>query len=392
MALKYLTASTLVTAVGAGRAATYRALHEERGGLRPLEEGGLRLRAGCVEGIDTIELPQALRAYDCRNNRLAEMTLQTEGFAEQVAAAVDRYGAERIGIFLATSTGGMRETEATYRKLAPDAPLPEDFTLSTTHRLSATTDYLRHRCGLRGPAQSLSTACSSSAKALASAARHMEAGLCDAAVVGGVDTLCRTTLFGFHALELTSRDLCRPFDAERDGLCLGEAGALGLLEPGHEDGQAGIALLGYGESTDAHHMSTPHPEGLGARLAIRRALTAAGLDGGQIDYINLHGTATPINDRMEDLALTAEIGDSVPASSTKGWVGHTLGAAGMVEAVISATCLERGFMPGTLNLRQVDPELRTPIQLRGTQRSLQRVMSHSFGFGGNNCVLILGYP
>lgn len=392
MPLKHLTASTLVTAVGAGRAAMYTALHDERGGLQPIEEGGLRLQVGRVKEADAIELPEALRAFDCRNNRLAEMTLQADGFAEQVAAAVDRYGAERVGIFLASSTGGMRETEATYRELGPEAALPEDFTLSTTHRLSATTDYLRHRCGMRGPAQSISTACSSSAKALASAARHMDAGLCDAALVGGVDTLCRTTLFGFHALELTSQEVCRPFDAERDGLCLGEGGALGLLEPVPKEGETGIALLGYGESTDAHHLSTPHPEGLGARLAIRRALTCAGLDGGQIDYINLHGTATPINDRMEDLALTKEVGDTVPASSTKGWIGHTLGAAGMVEAVISATCLEQGFMPGTLNLRQVDPELRTPVQLRGTQRPLRRVMSHSFGFGGNNCVLILGYP
>ena len=391
MAVKYLTASALVTAVGAGRDNTVEALRNQRGGLKPVDEAGLTLYAGHVEGLEGVELAAEHAAYDCRNNRLAEMTLRTDDFAQRLEAAVAHYGPGRIGVFLATSTGGMRETEAACRALPAGQPLPETFTLATTHRLSATADSLRTRCGLRGPVQSISTACSSSAKALASAARHIDAGLCDAALVGGVDTLCRTTLYGFNALELTSQGLCRPFDPERDGLCLGEAGALALLEP-RQQTPDDTALLGYGESTDAHHLSTPHPEGAGARLAIRRALASAGLGSGAIDYINLHGTATPLNDRMEDQALVAELGDHIPASSTKGWTGHTLGAAGMVEALISALCLEEGLIPGTLNTRKPDPELRTKLQVEPAHHPLRRVMSQSFGFGGNNCSLILGYP
>lgn len=389
MDAKYLTASALVTAIGRGRAATHAALENGAGGLAPVTEAGLTLNAGAVAGGDEVGLPAEYAERDCRNNRLAEMAIRTDAFAEHVAAAVERYGAGRVGIFLATSTGGMRETEAWYRDLGEDGILPAEFPLETTHRLSATTDYLRLRLGLGGPAQSISTACSSSAKVFASASRHIDAGLCDAAVIGGVDSLCRTTLFGFHALELTSSGVCRPFSHDRDGLCLGEAAALGLLERRTEADDT-VALLGHGESTDAHHMSTPHPEALGARLAMRRALTRAGA--GTIDYVNLHGTATPFNDSTEDMALAAELGTEVPASSTKGWTGHTLGAAGMVEALICDIVLREGLLPGTLNTAKLDDGMRCNIQLANRRGEYRRVLSNSFGFGGNNCALVLGYP
>lgn len=392
---KYLTASTLVTACGRGREAHCTALHAERTGLAAWSEGGLDLLAGAVAGVDDVALAPGLEAYDCRNARLAELTLASDDFLVRARAAVERHGAERVGIFIATSTSGMRETEARYRDLGPEDVLPADFSLDTTHRLSATTDYLRRRLGIEGPAQSISTACSSSAKVFASAARHIDAGLCDAAVIGGVDSLCRTTLFGFHALELTSRGLCRPFSPDRDGLCLGEAGALGLLErePEHAGAaESPVALLGYGESTDAHHMSTPHPEALGARLAMRRALARSGLAADAIDYVNLHGTATPLNDSTEDLALAAELGTSVPASSTKGWTGHTLGAAGMVEAVICQLVMAEGLLPRTLNTDRIEDDMRCNILLENGHAPVRRVLSNSFGFGGNNCALILGEP
>lgn len=391
MTPKYLTASTLVSAMGRGRDATWTALRTEQTGLAPITMGGCAFRAGAVAGVNDVALASADAAYDCRNNRLAELALASDDFATRVQAAVARYGAARVGIFMATSTAGMRETEARYEHMATDEILPADFTLDTTHRLSATTDYLRRRLGIEGPMQSISTACSSSAKVLASAARHIDAGLCDAAVVGGVDSLCRTTLFGFQALELTSSELCRPFSPDRDGLCLGEAAALGLLE--REPGEArDIALLGHGESTDAHHMSTPHPEALGARLAMRRALDHAGIDAGHIDYVNLHGTATRFNDSTEAMALSRELGDEVPASSTKGWMGHTLGAAGMVEVLICELALQKGLLPRTLNTERIENDMHCNILLAPQTASVRRVLSNSFGFGGNNCSLVLGYP
>jgi 3-oxoacyl-[acyl-carrier-protein] synthase-1 len=381
----------MVTGSGRGEAAHAEALTEQRGGLVAYEEGGLRLHTGVVSGLDTVRLPPGYEASDCRNNRVAELAVQTDGFLGRVREAISRYGADRVGLFVATSTAGMRETEAIYRSLPGDRPVPADFPLDTTHRPSATTRYLRHRLGLSGVSQSISTACSSSAKVFASAARHMAAGLCDAAVVGGVDSLCRTTLFGFHALGLTSSGLCRPFSGDRDGLCLGEAGALALLE-GERAESGSVALLGYGESTDAHNMSTPHPEAVGARLAMRRALERAQLPAEAIDYVNLHGTATPINDRAEDLAVVTELGTAVPVSSTKGWTGHTLGAAGAVEALFAAMTLKQGVAPGTLNTTSWDEALQANLLVASQAIQPRYVMSNSFGFGGNNAVLILGVP
>ncbi|MEX1081502.1 MAG: beta-ketoacyl-ACP synthase [Halofilum sp. (in: g-proteobacteria)] len=385
----FLTASTLVSAIGRGREATLRALHEERGGLAPIEVDGLALHAATVDGLDEVALPGELARFDCRNHRLAEAALATDAFEARVAAAVARHGRERIGVFLATSTSGMWETEDAYRAASATGALAADFTWKTTHQLSALSDFVRLRLGLGGPAVLISTACSSSAKAFASAARYIDAGLCDAAVVGGVDSLCRNTMFGFHSLELTAAGPCRPFAQDRDGMCLGEAAAFALLESEAQDA-GDIALLGYGESADAHHMSTPHPEAAGARLAMHRALERAGIGAERIDYINLHGTATPSNDAAEDLAVTAEIGTATPASSTKGWTGHTLGAAGAVEALICTLALEHGFIPPTLSTRQVDRTLRCDIVTERRERPINLALNNSFGFGGNNCTLVLG--
>ncbi len=388
---RFLTASALVSAIGRGREATLRALREERSGLAPIELDGLALHAATVDGLDAIALPEDRARFDCRNHRLAEFALATDGFEDRVGEAVRRYGADRIGVFLATSTSGMWETEDAYRALDDSGALPAEFTWDTTHRLSALTDYVRLRLGLGGPALLISTACSSSAKAFASAARYMDAGLCDAAVVGGVDSLCRNTLFGFHALELTAAGPCRPFAQDRDGMCLGEAAAFALLESQPADA-SDVALLGYGESADAHHMSTPHPEAIGARLAMRRALERANLGAERVDYINLHGTATPSNDAAEDIAVAGEIGAITPASSTKGWTGHALGAAGAVEALLCGLALEHGFLPPTLNTTEVDAHMRCDIVTGARQHELRVALNNSFGFGGNNCTLVLGKP
>jgi 3-oxoacyl-[acyl-carrier-protein] synthase-1 len=217
----------------------------------------------------------------------------------------------------------------------------------------------------------------------------MEAGYADAAVVGGVDSLCLTTLYGFGSLELLSREPCRPCDAERDGISIGEAAGFALLEPALP-GKAGVLLAGYGESSDAYHMSAPEPEGNGALLAMRAALQSAGIEPAQVDYINMHGTGTPANDRVEDRAVSRLFGKSVACSSTKSWTGHTLGAAGITEAIISALCLEAGLVPGSLNIRRLDPEFGCRVALAPESRELGHVMSNSFGFGGSNCSLVFG--
>lgn len=219
----------------------------------------------------------------------------------------------------------------------------------------------------------------------------IEAGMIDAAVVGGVDSLCLTTLYGFHALQLSSASPCRPFDVARDGISIGEAAAFALLVPpqGALNGDE-VLLLGVGESSDAYHMSAPHPEGDGARRAMQAALRAAGLEAEAIDYINLHGTGTPSNDRSESQAVTSVFGAATPGSSTKGATGHTLGAAGALEAVISAITLQSGFMPGGVNTTRIDPMLTANYLRENSSSPASYVLSNSFGFGGTNCSLIFG--
>lgn len=320
------------------------------------------------------------------------MGLMQDGFSDAVAAAAEKYGAQRVGVFIGTSTSGILQTELAYRRLDPvSGAFPADFVYDTTHNTFSVADFTRRHLGLTGPAVVVSSACSSSAKVFASARRMMAAGLIDAAVVGGVDSLCLTTLYGFNSLGLLSAQACRPFDTARDGISIGEAAAFALLEAVPEQlDKTAVLLLGVGESSDAHHMSSPHPEGLGARLAMQDALRMAGLETSAIDYINLHGTATQSNDAAEAKAVSALFGPHTPCSSTKGATGHTLGAAGGVEAVICALVLQHGLLPGGLNLQQLDPALPLNYLRQNREQAVSRVLSNSFGFGGTNCSLIFG--
>jgi 3-oxoacyl-[acyl-carrier-protein] synthase I len=219
----------------------------------------------------------------------------------------------------------------------------------------------------------------------------MAAGVCDAALVGGVDTLCLTTLYGFNSLGLVSASPCRPYDIERNGISIGEGAGFALLEKtAMPDSAESILFLGIGESSDAYHMSSPHPEGQGARLAMQRALDSAGLQPADIDYINLHGTATKANDASEGKAISTLFGDELPCSSTKGWTGHLLGAAGITEAIISMLAIEHGFIPGSLGTQQIDPALTCNYLIENRETQVDCVLSNSFGFGGSNCSLILG--
>jgi 3-oxoacyl-[acyl-carrier-protein] synthase-1 len=392
-----LRAATATSCLGAGLAAHRNALHANRSGLAPCDFDVVDLPTwiGAVDGVDAVGLPDALRAFDCRNNRLAELAVRQDGFVDAVAAAVERHGAGRVGLFVGTSTSGILQTELAYRARDAQGALPAGFDYAGSHSVASLAGFLRERLGLRGPVSVTSSACSSSAKVFAAAQRMIAVGLVDCAVVGGVDSLCLTTMYGFNSLELLSPEPCRPFDAARSGLSLGEAAAFVLLEAcPAQAADDDVLLLGAGESSDAHHMSSPRPDGLGARRAMQAALDQAGLRPEQIDYINLHGTATPSNDAAEGGAVSALFGASTPCSSTKGATGHTLGAAGGVEAVLSLLALRDGLIPGSPGTAALDPAIAgaDALAYRTTPRAapIRRVLSNSFGFGGTNCSLVLG--
>jgi len=377
-----ITAYTATSALGRGIGPMLEALRSRRGGLKPNDFDRAELRAwiGRVAGLEDEPVTGPLAEFDCRNNRLAQVGLAQDDFIEKVMRARKRYGAKRVAVLLGTSTSGILRTELAYR-----SGNFEELHYRQAQNLFSVTDYVRRVLGLEGPAMTLSTACSSSAKVFASAWRYLEAGIADAAVVGGVDSLCLTTLHGFTSLQLVSDEPCRPFDAARKGMSIGEAAGYALLE---RDATCSLKLVGYGESSDAHHMSTPHPEGEGALGAMRQALQRAGLEPSAIDYINAHGTATPANDRAEDRAIVRLFGSPVPVSSTKGWTGHTLGAAGIVEAIVCFLALEHGFVPATLNTSALEPGLESAIVLENRSAPVRRALTNSFGFGGSNCSLV----
>jgi len=387
----YLRHITLASSIGIGLAATLHALRERRSGLAPcaFETADLNTFIGQVTDGALGPVREDLHRFDSRNNRIAQLALQQDGFAAAAAQARRRYGPARLGVFLGTSTSGMLETELAYRRREPDTgALPADFEYASRHNTYALAAFVQAWLELRGPSMVVSTACSSSVKVFAAAARAIAAGLCDAAIVGGADSLCLTTLYGFHALGLVSSAPCRPFDRDRSGISIGEGAGFALLAP--EGDATDVRLLGTGESADAYHMSTPHPEGLGARMAMERALESAGFEPGAIDYINLHGTATRTNDESEGHAVHALFGASTPCSSTKGWTGHALGASGIIEAAICWLALQHGFMPGSCHTHVKDPALDVNYLLDNRSVGPARIMSNSFGFGGTNCSIVLG--
>jgi len=386
---------SVVTSLGAGRTQTLAALREGRSALAPCRFDAVPFPAyaGEIAELNNMPLEGQFAAFDCRNNRLAALALRNDGFADTVEAARLSYGSARVGVMLGTSTAGLQQTEMAYRNRDPETgQLPTGFDYARTHNSYSLARFVRLACNLSGPAFVVSTACAATAKVFASAMRMIDAGVCDAAVVGGVDTLCATTLYGFHALGLIAEGPCRPFDVERSGISIGEGAGFFLLErPTAHHGPESVFLLGFGESSDAYHMSSPHPEGIGARLAMEQALAMADLDPAAIDYINLHGTATPVGDAAEDRAVSDLFGVRTACSSTKGFAGHTLGASGAVEAAFCALSIEHGLLPGSPHTRTIDPTFRSAYVQETRSARVDRVVSNSFGFGGANCSLVLGH-
>jgi len=389
-----IAAYTVTSAAGVGKAALLAALRSGRSALTPNDFGPTPLSTwiGRVASLEAAPLPRPLAAWECRNNRLAWLGLNGDAFIDAVHAARERHGAARIAVVLGTSTSSIGATEDAYRHLDGDGAFPADNRNPQVHTPHSLASFVQEALDLAGPSVTVSTACSSSAKVFATAERMLRLGLVDAAVVGGVDTLCGSVLFGFNALQLVSAEPCRPFDAERSGISIGEAAGFALLErvDAAAESPAGLYLLGYGESSDAHHMSTPHPEGLGAERALDDALARAGIDCGAVDHINLHGTASAKNDEVEAALVARRFPATTHASSTKGVTGHTLGAAGIVEAAASLLAIEQGLRPGTANTRVLDPVCGPQVRIEAAQAPVRVALSNSFGFGGNNCVLVFG--
>ena len=325
-----------------------------------------------------------------RNNALALVALAQ--IRPAVEAAIAQYGADRVGVVLGTSTSGIGETELAIGRYAEIGSLPADFHYAV-QEMGSPAEMLARELGLTGPAYVHSSACSSSAKAMASAARMINMGLCDAVISGGVDSLCTFTVAGFSSLESVSAARCNPMSVNRKGINIGEGAALFLMSAD----SAPVALLGWGESSDGHHMSAPDPAGGGARLAMTQALQRAGIEAARIDYINMHGTATPQNDAMESRVIEDLFGLEVPVSSTKPFTGHTLGAAAAIEAALCWLAMQddnpQGKLPPHLWDGAADPALPAlnlaPVGA-ALGRPLRHVLSTSFAFGGSNAALVLG--
>jgi 3-oxoacyl-[acyl-carrier-protein] synthase-1 len=387
-----ITAYTAVNCLGKGIRAMLEALLARRSGLAPCAFDDARLHTYLGQIPDALLPPVTgeLAEFDCRNQRIAQLALEQDGFEAAARRAAARCGTDRVAVVLGTSTSGVLQTELAYRERDPiSGALPAGFHYLTTHNTHSLAAFVQRRLGLDGPSLVVSTACSSSAKVFGAAARMIAAGWCDAAVVGGADSLCLTTLYGFNSLQLLSDTPCRPFDVARDGISIGEGGGFALLES-KQSAPGSLALLGVGESSDAYHMSTPHPHGLGAKLAMERAIRAAGLRADQIDYINLHGTGTRSNDASEGIAVHDLLGGRTPASSIKGAFGHTLGACGILGVAACLLAIENDFIPGSANTRTIDPGIRIDYAVENRAARVAHAMSNSFGFGGSNCSVVFG--
>ncbi|NVK56217.1 MAG: beta-ketoacyl-ACP synthase [Alteromonadaceae bacterium] len=341
---------------------------------------------GLVEQVDEVN---DLGRWQSRNNALAALGYEQGSLRETVTGLIKKYGAARVGLVMGSSTSSIDRTETAYTKLDQAAQLTEEFKQPLVHNPHAPSLFVAHLTGITGPSLTINTACSSSAKVFASGARWLEAGIVDAVLVGGVDTLCLSVLHGFNSLQLLSPNPCKPFDQHRDGINLGEASGFSILQRAGENiNSSGICLTGYGESSDAYHMSHPHPDGLGARLSMTQALERANRHAAEIDYINLHGTSSRANDLIEGKLISELFPSSTQCSSTKAWMGHTLGAAGITEAIIAMDTLNTNIIPGSKNLDTLDEALSLSIKASDEHKVCQHVMTNSFGFGGNNCTLL----
>jgi 3-oxoacyl-[acyl-carrier-protein] synthase-1 len=384
----------IVTPLGYGKAEVARSLFAgSRNGIVLRDElvPKKQVYVGAVSDDNLPSLPLVLHDFDCRNNRLMQVALME--IAPAVEKAVKRYGRDRVAVVLGTSTSGTSASEDALIVRKNTSAWPDNYHYQK-QELSGLSTFAARYLGLTGPTYTVATACSSSAKVFASARRLIRAGLADAAIVGGADTLCRMTLNGFDALELLSKDRCNPFSANRDGITIGEGASAFLINT--DDGP--VQFLGIGETSDAYHLTAPEPDGTGARQAMEQALDDAGLIASDIAYINLHGTASDLNDAMEARAVSSIFGSQIPCSSTKGMTGHMLGATGGCEAAFLWLSLNAATNTASLPPHVWDgvPDPSLPalnFVKQGTvlpESKPLAMLSNSFGFGGSNASLIFG--
>ncbi len=382
-----ITGIAICNSTGSNCQKVRQSLFEGRSGLGP---SPIPLPFESVVGAVDFErptLPPELEAWTTRTTQIASLLLSELG--AKLDQLRSRWRPERIAVLLGTSTGGADTTENAYRTFLSSGSFPAEYDLFRQHTFGSILHVVSSLSGAIGPAWMVSTACTSSAKPLASARRLIAAGIIDAAIVGGIDTLCSMTLHGFRSLDALSKGACRPFSAERDGLNVGEGGAFLLIEKSGEP----IAMLeGVGESSDAYHISAPHPEGLGARLAMERALEEAGCSAESVDHVNAHGTGTRLNDLAESAAIEAILGLEVPVVSTKSYTGHLLGAAGATEAVLSVMSIMEGWIPASLRAGPIDEKIAIRVNETRLDGRVDRVLSNSFAFGGNNISVVIGAP
>ena len=398
-----ITAHSLVSAAGVGLQALVDVCNSGQTALAP--NGFTRLPlatwAGEVQALRDLAWPGQWAEWDCRANRLAWLGLQADNFITAAHAACAQFGAARVGLVLGTSASSIGASELAYRTLDEEGGFPAGLRSERLNTLHAVSAFVQLALGLQGPCCTVSTACSSSAKAFAQAQRWLQLGLCDAVVVGGVDALCDSVFFGFNALQLVAPDACSPFSATRCGISVGEAAGFAQLQRPVAHHNSAVNLLGYGEANDAHHMSAPHPQGLGAQAALEDALARAQVHAHAVQHLQLHGTGTLQNDAVEAALVARCYASTVHASTTKGAVGHTMGAAGMVGALACVHALQTGQPLASVGTAAIDPALpgvfaeqvRLGLQPPGPTAPLQPLQlatSHAFGFGGNNCVLVFG--
>lgn len=376
-----------VSALGAGYEAHVTGMQTLVTGLTPSTDPRIDFDCcvGAVPGLNDLAFPTHLAAYDNRASRIVLAGLEADGFRAQAERAIARWGRERVGLVLGTSTSGVERLEDVYRARAPGTALAADYSLRHHNDHHALTGFVSELLGIGGPAYTVSTACSSSAKAIVDAWQMIATGIADAVIAGGADSLCLTSLYGFESLQLVSRQPCRPMSASRDGLSIGEGAGFLLLERDAE----GARLSGYGESSDATSMSTPPSDGAGAATSMKRAIEMADLAPGDISFVKLHGTATPTNDVVEIAALDAVLPGDVPAASLKGLIGHTLGAAGSLETVMSLYAAQAGILPGNAGLATPEDGISTRTGTATRPGALRHVLCNAFGFGGSNSSLVV---
>lgn len=382
-----LTAHGLACSLGRSSAQSLAALEAGERGLRAVPFAvPFETVTGTLPGGELPPVPAHLRAYDSRLARISALAWQD--LHAPVSRAIERWGPGRVALIVGTSTGGIGETEEAHERFWPErdpAAIGADYSYPTQHSFHAFLDFLAELSGIEGPRYVVSTACSSSNKVFASARRLMELDLIDAAVVGGADGLCHTTVRGFNSLGVMAPEPCRPFGVDRPGMNVGEAAAMVLVE---REGEPLAWLRGVGETSDAYHPSSPDPEGRGALRAMEAALRQAGVAPSEVDHVNAHGTGTAYNDIAESKAIAALLGTEVPVVSTKAYTGHTLGACGGVEAIFAIHCLQKGFIPAALGAHPTDPEIPLTLPAEPLERELRYVLSNSFAFGGNNCSVL----